>query len=221
MKILFTLDDVLRNKTQQVIKIYKKYIDKSLDEESVDITKDGLCENLHFDNIKEYNKFLYQDYAFEIFAEATPPQKMLDKDFSMWHLKINENSEIDENIDVILGNPFEFNNSIGFTYFYLSKIATRIREIYFPLNSIELWDKCDIMVTADRKLLENKPEGKIVVKIKMPYNIDCESDYTYDDLSQFLKDNNFLKKINGTYIEDSLDINENNDEKNDDNKKDK
>ena len=196
MRILFTLDDVLRGKTKQMIKIYKKYVKPELDENSVEITEEGLRHDLPFKTDKDYQRFLYVDYAFEIFSEATPPTKGVDKDFIMWHMHLNdEKEEGEENDEVIIGNPFEFNNSIGFTYFYLSKIATRVREVYLPLNSSELWDKCDVMVTASTALLNSKPEGKKSVKIEMPYNKDCNSDLVYEDLKALLNDEEFIKKL--------------------------
>ena len=38
MKIAITLDDVIRNKSKQIIKIYKKYVDPDFDEDNVDLT---------------------------------------------------------------------------------------------------------------------------------------------------------------------------------------
>ena len=63
------------------------------------------------------------------------------------------------------------------------------------MNSSPIWDKCDVLITAEPKLLENKPEGKIAIKIEMPYNKECQSDYTYSKLSEFLDDNNIIEKL--------------------------
>ena len=70
-----------------------------------------------------------------------------------------------------------------------------MREIYLPMDSSTIWDKCDVLVTATPNLISNKPDGKIVVKIEMPYNKDIESDYSYQKLSDFLNDNEIIEKL--------------------------
>ena len=192
MKIAFTLDDVLRDKTKQILKIYKKYVDPSFDTEAVDLTTNNFQEILGFETKQDYQQFLYEDYVFEIFAEAEAVEKMLDKKFNLWLLSL---AEEDEPVDVILTNPFEFNASIGFTHFFLSKMATRVRETYFPLDSSTIWDCCDVLVTAEPKLIKEKPEGKKVVKIETPYNKDLEADLTYQSLSELIEDKEIITKL--------------------------
>ena len=195
MKICITLDDVIRAKTAQVCKIYQKYIDKSIELDSLDLSNPNLNEVLGFETMADYNDFLYNLYSFEIFAEANTTEKLVDKSLNLWHMHLSEDDEREEPVEVMLANPLEFNNSISFTCFFLSKIATRIRDIYFPVDSITIWDRCDVCVTASPKLIKSKPEGKIVIKIEMPYNKDCEADYSYDKLSAFLNDNEIIDKI--------------------------
>lgn len=193
--ICFTLDDVIRAKTAQFGKIYKKYIDNSIDLDNIDIESGDLCEIFFNGDEKEYKKFLYEDYPFEIFAEARTTSSYVDKEFILWHRKMTEDEDMEEDINIILANPYEFNASIGNTYFFLSKIATRVREIYLPSDSITIWDKCDVLVTADRSLLMQKPEGKISIKIDMPYNHDVEADISYSELDEMLKDVEIIEKI--------------------------
>lgn len=192
MRICLTLDDVIRNKTVQFGKIYQKYIDKDIDLEALDITSGDLKEIFGFDSEEDFNNFLYKDYAFEIFAEATTTSKMVDKKLNLWHLSL---SERDEPVELIMANPREFNFSIGYTCFFLSKIAPHAREYYFPKNAMDIWDKCDILITADTMLLDNKPEGKTSVKITMPYNEQCEADYTFGSLDEMLSDKELDKKL--------------------------
>jgi len=192
MKIAFTLDDVLRDKTKQILKIYKKYVDPSFNTEEVDLSTNNFQEILGFETKQDYQQFLYEDYVFEIFAEAEAVEKMLDKKFNLWLLSLAEEDEL---VDVILTNPFEFNASIGFTHFFLSKMATRVRETYFPLDSSTIWDRCDVLVTAEPKLIKEKPEGKKVVKIETSYNKDLEADLTYQSLSELIEDKEIITKL--------------------------
>lgn len=188
MKICITLDDVIRAKTAQFGKIYKKFVDNDIDLDSLDISSGNLSSIFKFGSDGEYNKFLYEDYAFDIFAEAPVVEKMLDKNLNLWMLKNND-------VDFMLGNTMEFNASIGFTYFFLSQIATRVREVCLPTNSSTLWDKCDVIVTADNRLIKSKPDGKVCVKIETEYNKDNSSDFTYDSLSSLISDDEFISKL--------------------------
>ena len=71
-----------------------------------------------------------------------------------------------------------------------------IPEIYFPKNSADIWEKCDVLVTADPKLLSEKPEGKKTVKIEMPYNEGIEADFTYSGLDKFIEEgNDIIEKL--------------------------
>ena len=197
MKICFTLDDVIRAKTRQFGKILAK--SKGLDEDAyadIEIETNNLCQVFGFEDTKEYNEFLYKDYPFEVFAEAPVMERMLDKRFNLWTLDV-ENKEGCEDIEFMFANPREFNASIGYTCFFLSQIATRIREFYFPKDSSDIWNKCDVLVTADPKLLAEKPEGKKSVKIEAPYNKDSEADLTYESLSKLIEDEEFTEKLRG------------------------
>lgn len=195
MKLCFTIDDVIRAKTAQFGKMYKKYVNPEIDLEALDLSTDELFKVFGFKTKEEYNKFLYEDYTFEVFAEAPVTEKMVDKNFNNWLLALNYNEEIKEPIEVLWANPREFNISIGFTHFFLSQIATRVRKTIFPADYSDIWKECDVLVTADPKLINEKPEGKICVKIEMPYNKECNADITYAKLSELITDAEFFKKI--------------------------
>ena len=84
----------------------------------------------------------------------------------------------------------------------MSKIGTKIREVYFPVDSFTIWDKCDVLITANPNLISNKPLNKKVVKIKTEYNNEVDADYSFNSLSDFLTDEkNTLKLLNGTIEE--------------------
>lgn len=199
MKICLTLDDVLRNKTVQLGKIYKKYINPDIDLETLDFSTNNYEEIFGFKSRKEFNKFLYEDYVFEIFGEATACEKTLDKKLNLWLLEQENNDDLQNKLQVSISNPREFNASIGCTCFFLSKMATRIREMFFPADSNDIWEKCDVLITADPGLLKSKPEGKTSIKISNDYNEDCEADYTYDSLANFLIDKDIIPNLDKKY----------------------
>lgn len=194
MKICFTLDDVIRAKTAQIGKMYKKYENPDIDLDSLDLSNQTISEALGFESISTYRKFLYEDYPFEIFAEAPVTERMVDKKLNLWHIKLTH-ADYPENVELMLANPREYNASIGYSYFFLSQIATRIREVFFPVDYVQIWGKCDVLVTADPYLINEKPDDKVVIKIETDYNKDCEADYTYESLSKFLDDEEIIGKL--------------------------
>lgn len=194
-KICFTLDDVIRAKTKKVGEMYKKNQDPSINLEQLDVFTDELSKVFPFPTRDGYKKFVYTDYAFEIFGEGGVTSPLLDKNLNLWLIKIHNDEDLAEKFDFMLASPYEFNLTIGFTYFYLSTIATRIREMYLPEHALDIWDRCDVLVTASPELIKNKPEGKVVVKIETPYNKDLDADYTYENLQALLDDEEFLKNF--------------------------
>lgn len=194
MRLTFTLDEVFRAKIKQFGLIYRKYIDKNIALEDLDFSSGDLEKVFNFKSKEDFNKFLYQDYAFEVFGEATTPEKAVDKKFNLWHLAMLDNPDVCK-IELALSNPYEFNNSIGFSYFFISKIATRIRKVFFPTDWADIWEQSDVLVTADPNLLRNKPEGKISVKIITDCNADIPADVEYDGLEALLDDADFFIKI--------------------------
>lgn len=201
IRIGITLDDVLRGKSEQICKMYQKYVNPSINLDELDYSSGDFQKILGFNSKSEYYKFLYEDYSFEIFAEALPMESSLDKKLSLWHLALNDNEEIDDELELIIANPMEYNTSIPFTYFFLSKIATRVREVYLPTDTQDIWKKCDVLITADTKLIETTPNNKVCVKINTPYNtnVNNKSGFVYDSLSEFIGDSNNLVKVISAY----------------------
>lgn len=193
LKVCITLDDVIRKKTYQIGKIFKKNVNENIILENLDFSTNDFQKIFGFKDKESYEKFLYDEYSFEIFGEAKGTEDLIGDKINHWILKMEDEFE-DGDFEVILSNTREFNQSIGCTYFFLSKIATRVRKVFFPKDSNDIWEECDVLVTADVDLLKSKPEGKISVKILTDYNKDCESDYSYDKLSDFLEDEKILKQ---------------------------
>ena len=79
--------------------------------------------------------------------------------------------------------------------FFISKLDCNIREIYLPKDSTTIWDRCDVLITANPNLIECKPEGKISVKIDFEYNENCKSDYEFQSFSDLVSDENNIKNI--------------------------
>jgi hypothetical protein len=67
--------------------------------------------------------------------------------------------------------------------FFLSKTGCKIENIRFVTDYAKKWDGIDVLITANPKALESKPEGKISIKVNASYNKkNVSADYEIDSL---------------------------------------
>ena len=122
--------------------------------------------------------------------------KNLPRDINNWLAEI-ENME-DEDIRIIFYSLDEVALTIQSSYFFLSKIGSRVRKVIFPTNLDEVWEECDAVITARNEFFEKeKPEGKKIVLINREFNEQYKdkADLNYDSLSDIITDNNFFNKV--------------------------
>lgn len=211
--IAIDINDVLRANTKQFIKVYTKFIDNNFSKTYEEI------DDYNFINIfpfydedgrideKKYNQFKYEDYSYELYGTAPITDRRLLGEFNLWTQNNLRNFDSDEVPEVFLFSPFEINLSIPSTLSFLSRLGVRVRKIVFPINSLSVWEDCDIMITANPNLIENVPEGKTVLKIKTPYNTETKTEYEFDGLIDIIHDES---KIIEKIIENKLDNKETN-----------
>ena len=182
--------------------MFKKVVNPSFDVSYEEIDDFNLInifpfydENGNVDNYL-FNKFKYEDCAFEIYGRAEAMDRTLPADFNLWTQNTMRNFE-DENLpEIIIFSPFEMNLSIQSTLSFLARFGIRLREIHFPTDSLTMWDKCDIMITANPKLIQNKPEDKVCIKINAPYNKETKGTYEFNSMLEVIHDeNNTLVKL--------------------------
>lgn len=197
MKIAIDINDVVRDFSNNFVKYFIEGYNHEFDLTDFEFWSNDLSIVFPFKSKQSYYNFIYNDYTFELFGKCGVCTRKLETELNDWTEKTLKDIDTDEPIEVIFVSPKEYGLSIGNTYFFLSKIGTKIREVYFPADSQTVWDKCDILITANPDLLKNKPENKISIKIKFDYNKDVEADYTFKDLSTFLtNEENTIKLIN-------------------------
>lgn len=190
------LNHVVRNINRQIIKYYAKEYDPSIDWEEVDDKVDVFKKYCKFNSKFEKNNFIYVDYPYEIFGCANTAEKKLAVKITNWLTNIS-NIE-DKDIRVIFYSLDEEALTIQSTYFFLSKIGTRIRKMIFPTSIDEVWDECDVVITARNEFFEKGiPENKKVVLINREFNSNHKNEafLNYDNLSELIEDNNFFEKI--------------------------
>ena len=195
MTIGIELNHVVRNINGQMLKYYAKDIDPSIDIEEINDKEDVLEKYLKFPSKHDKNEFIYIDYPYEIFGCAKTMEKNLPTSITNW---LSDISDIeDKEIKIIFYSLGEEALTIQSSYFFLSRIGTRVREVIFPTDLNEVWDKCDAVITANKSMVESKPQGKKVVLIKRPFNECCEtsSDLVYESLTDIISDKDFFDKL--------------------------
>lgn len=196
--IAIELNGVVRNINKQILKYYKKDIDRSLDIDEIN-EKDDPFKYAKFDSKKDRNEFLYIDYPFEMFGAAKPMEENLPTKMNNF---LNTLTNYEENdIDVILFSMNEEAISIQSSYFFLSKIGTRVRKVIFPKELDEINKEADIFITANEETFKGLSDDKFKILINTPLNKDIQdkADLVYDSLSEMLDDPDILSKL--TYKE--------------------
>ena len=196
IRIGIELDHVIRDINRQVAKYYQKDFDESLDLDEIDFKDDVIHDVCHFKNNSEIKRFLYEDYPLEVFGHAGQVSRNLSRDLNFWIADLTNQEEVD--VDVFFYSMDEDNLTIQSSYFFLSKIGSRVRRVVFPKNMQELYDCGDLFITANKKVVEymhknNKP----TILIQMNFNLGWtnDADDAYKSFRDFLDDKEKLQKI--------------------------
>lgn len=193
IRIGIELNHVMRNINKQIAKFYQKDFDETIDLDELDYKDDILHKVCDFNSDEEIIDFLYSEYPYEIFAEAPECSRMLSRDVNFWVRDLLNQKEYD--IDVFYYSMKEFDLTIQSSLFFLSRIGARVREVRMPRNYDELHELGDIFITADPKVASFKDKGKIVIKNNFNQEAVENADLVYDNMREFLDDDNKLKKI--------------------------
>ena len=111
-----------------------------------------------------YNRFMYEDFLFEIHGAAPKMYPQLD-------LHVNNFLQKYENTVDFTVMSVENRFSIPPTLFFLSKISARFRNYKFVDKSVDMWKEADVLITTDPEILKlGVPWGKKLIKLKRPYN---------------------------------------------------
>lgn len=191
MRIAIDLNDVIRDYSRNFVKYFKKGINHSFNEDNVEFYTNEMQILLPFSNDEQYRRFVYEDYPFELFGKCPTVDRNLPRDLNDWvEFKLP-----DEDIEVIFVSPMESDLTIQSSYSFLAKIGSRVREVYFPVDSSTVWDKCDVLITANPLFFNNKKEGKTIIKINKEYNKNYSSNMAYESLLDIINDKDFVNKL--------------------------
>jgi hypothetical protein len=193
MTIGITLNEVLRDFIGQLIYTYNKYEippeEADIELEDNPVTNWNLLECFDkFKNVVELNTFLYTEASLEIFGHADQLHENVITKLNRFTDELLD----EEEHDIVLISR-EADKSIPATFFFLSKLGYTGNNIRFVQDTVKKWDYCDVLITANPKALDVKPEGKIAIKVNAPYNEDSESDYDVDTIMDLFDNEDFNK----------------------------
>lgn len=190
------LNGIVRNTNKQILKYYKKDINKDFDDSNIDLNVNAFIETLPFKNKKERKKFHTEDYAFEINGSANCMKKGLMVKLNEWLLNIHNNPSTD--IDLAFFSLFEHDILLQSTLFFLGKLGCRIRKTFFPINSKEVWDECDVAITNSDTVVNTKPYDKVCIFISNNSDnskLEEKCDFVYKSIEEIIEDEAFITKV--------------------------
>ena len=111
-----------------------------------------------------YNRFMYQDFLFEINGAAPMMYRGMDLHVNNFLEKYQKSADFTV---ISVENKF----SIPPTLFFLSKISSRFQNYKFVVAPIDMWNHVDVLITTDPEILKGgAPWGKKLIKLNRPYN---------------------------------------------------
>ena len=173
MEIFVNIDGVLRNTLQKFDYHYKDYfLNTDADSQETfeygingQATIENILDTYKFQSEDEYLKFLYFDFPIEIFGHAG---------LSYNHASTDFNTMVFENKDTnfTLVGLNEKGKAKPSTLFFLSRNGVVCDNIKFSTieNIDELWSKCDVWITDDKRIVDKCPENNTVIKFNTFYN---------------------------------------------------
>ena len=195
--IAIDLNHVIRNINKQLLKYYQKDYHPEIDIDEIDEMRENVLEKyIKFESKRERNEFIYIDYPYEIFGCAKAVDKDLPRNITSWMNEMSNRE--DEEFRVMYYSLGEEALTIQSSYFFLSKLGTRVREVVFPKTIEELKTKCDVIISSDPKSLAwAKENDKIVVNILANGNreSDYKDDFIYGNMEDVISDDKLLDKL--------------------------
>ena len=153
-----------------------------------EVTSLNLQDHFKFRDKDELYKFMYEDFAMQIFGHAGSSETFTFNMLNDLYHTYRDNNEL-----VVVSD--EIGKSKPASLFFLSKFGCLLEKVKFYSNFTinTMCDEIYILITANPDLLLNKPKDKIVVKYNTTYNKNVNCEYEIDSLKEF---DQTLKKLN-------------------------
>lgn len=145
-----------------------------------------------------FEKFLYEEYPFQIFGRAHEYPSAMD-----YANKIQAFGKMNKLYKTVLFSTVK-QSAIPSTFAFLSTFHCRIKNIAFLDSEFDKWDLCDILIDCEPKAIHNKPDDKHIIKINREWNQWDEVKPSYDSLQEVYTDKAIQKIIEGETSQKNL-----------------
>ena len=196
--IAIELNHVIRNINKQLLKYYKRDYHPELDIDNIDCVKENVLDKyIKFNSKKERNEFIYIDYPYEIFGCA----KTMDKELAPWITKylVDLSNYEEDDVELFFFSMNEESLTIQSSFFFLSKIGTRVRKIVFPRKYDEIKSQCDVVITASAATINAFEDKETIYKVlidnPLVTDIKDKANKVYSSLIDFIKNEGILHKL--------------------------
>jgi hypothetical protein len=124
----------------------------------------GSDEPIKYTAKQMLDKFLYEDYPFQIFGRAEQYENAMET-----VNKIQAYGRDSGLYRTVLVSTCKM-GAIPATYAFLSTHHCRIKNIHFVDSDEQKWDLCDILIDDSPQAIQSKPPGKEIIKIEQTWN---------------------------------------------------
>ncbi len=145
-------------------------------------------DNIELTPEQNFEKFMFEDYALQIFAQAEEIDRALECISKMQAIGADNNE-----FRVVLLSTCK-KKAIPATYSFLALKGCKIKGLVFVNEDYQKWDYCDVLIDVSPEALQSKPQGKKSIKINTEYNKWDEANYSFDHVKNVC-DKDFLKTI--------------------------
>jgi len=189
MKIGIDVNNVVRDTLRRIEQIYEKwYIENPYFSDETDdfeykiispVNTLDLKSHLAFKNDEHLYEFLYTEHTMEIFGHAGSVEYSTFHDLNDFYFEMRDNHEI-----ILVSD--EIGKSKPATLFFISKFGCLVENVSFYSEQTKnlLWDKVDVLLTANPSLISETPQNKKIVKYNTIYNTNSESMYQINKISE-------------------------------------
>jgi hypothetical protein len=126
------------------------------------------------------NIFKYEDYLMELYGTCPKTYTHVGLDLA----RLVEQYQDEYIFKFIVKDKTV---TIGPTLFFLSTLKSPIRDYHFVNKFEDVWNLCNIYITANPDFVGNKPEESEIIMVNMPYNNNIEIEKRIDKLSDLLE----------------------------------
>lgn len=133
------------------------------------------------------NIFKYEDYLMELYGTCPKTYTNVGLDLAKLVTKYKE----DFDFRIIVKDK---TITVGPTLFFLSTLRPIIKDYHFVNTFEDVWNLCDVYITANPDFVSTVPSEKEIILKNMPYNKDIELKNKINNLSDLLE-NNIIENI--------------------------